>query len=33
MSASPLVGIAMGSQSDWPTMEAAADILAEFDVP
>ena len=23
----------MGSQSDWPVMEAAADILAEFDVP
>ncbi|MEL7168344.1 MAG: 5-(carboxyamino)imidazole ribonucleotide mutase [Bacteroidota bacterium] len=33
MSSSPLVGIAMGSQSDWPTMEAAADILADFDVP
>lgn len=31
--ASPIVGIAMGSQSDWPVMEAAADILAEFDVP
>lgn len=28
----PLVGIAMGSQSDWPVMEAAADILAEFGV-
>ena len=27
-----LVGIAMGSQSDWPIMEAAADILAEFSV-
>ena len=27
-----LVGIAMGSQSDWPIMEAAADILAEFKV-
>lgn len=26
------VGIAMGSQSDWPVMEAAADILAEFGV-
>ncbi len=23
----------MGSQSDWPVMEAAADILAEFNVP
>ena len=29
----PLVGIAMGSQSDWPVMEAAADILADFGVP
>ena len=27
-----LVGIAMGSQSDWPVMEAAAEILAEFGV-
>ncbi|MEM8557703.1 MAG: 5-(carboxyamino)imidazole ribonucleotide mutase [Bacteroidota bacterium] len=33
MSSSPLVGIAMGSQSDWPTMEAAATVLAEFEVP
>ncbi len=23
----------MGSESDWPTMEAAAQILAQFDVP
>lgn len=29
----PLVGIVMGSDSDWPTMEAAALALAEFDVP
>lgn len=29
----PLVGIVMGSDSDWPTMEAAAQALAEFDVP
>lgn len=29
----PLVGIAMGSESDWPTMEAAADALRLFDVP
>ena len=29
----PLVGIAMGSESDWPTMEAAADVLADFGVP
>lgn len=28
----PLVGIVMGSDSDWPVMEAAADALAEFDV-
>jgi len=27
---SPLVGLAMGSESDWPTMQAAADVLAEF---
>ena len=26
------VGIIMGSQSDWPTMKPAADILAELDV-
>ena len=29
----PLVGIAMGSESDLPTMQAAADILTQFDVP
>ena len=29
----PLVGIAMGSESDWPVMEAAAETLAEFDIP
>ncbi|WP_029288115.1 5-(carboxyamino)imidazole ribonucleotide mutase [Cellulomonas sp. HZM] len=28
-----LVGIVMGSDSDWPVMEAAAQALAEFDVP
>lgn len=33
MTASPLVGIAMGSESDLPTMQAAADILGDFDVP
>jgi len=27
------VGIVMGSDSDWPVMQAAADALAEFDVP
>jgi 5-(carboxyamino)imidazole ribonucleotide mutase len=26
------VGIVMGSDSDWPTMQAAADAVAEFDV-
>ncbi|MBD3220850.1 5-(carboxyamino)imidazole ribonucleotide mutase [bacterium] len=30
---SPLVGIIMGSTSDWPTLKHAADVLAEFDVP
>lgn len=29
----PLVGIIMGSDSDLPTMQKAADALAEFDVP
>ena len=29
---SPLVGIAMGSDSDWSVMSAAADALAEFGV-
>src|SRR4051812_10520793 len=29
----PVVGIIMGSDSDWPTMEAAAEALAEFEVP
>jgi 5-(carboxyamino)imidazole ribonucleotide mutase len=29
----PRVGIVMGSDSDWPVMQAAADALAEFDVP
>ena len=32
-SASPLVGVVMGSASDWETMKAAADILAEFGIP
>lgn len=30
---SPLVGIVMGSDSDWPVMEAAAKVLDEFEVP
>ena len=29
----PCVGLIMGSDSDWPVMEAAAVALAEFDVP
>jgi 5-(carboxyamino)imidazole ribonucleotide mutase len=29
----PVVGIIMGSDSDWSTMEAAAMALAEFEVP
>src|SRR4051795_8926481 len=28
----PVVGIVMGSDSDWPTMQPAAKALAEFDV-
>src|SRR5262245_8604815 len=31
-SAKPLVGILMGSDSDWPTMKAAADACAEFGI-
>ena len=29
----PVVGIVMGSDSDWPTMEAAALVLDEFGIP
>ncbi|GAC1450214.1 MAG: 5-(carboxyamino)imidazole ribonucleotide mutase [Pseudarthrobacter sp.] len=29
----PIVGLVMGSDSDWPVMEAAADALAEFGIP
>lgn len=32
-SSSPVVGIAMGSDSDLPVMEAAADVFDEFGVP
>ena len=32
-SASPVVGVVMGSASDWETMKAATDILAEFAIP
>jgi 5-(carboxyamino)imidazole ribonucleotide mutase len=28
-----LVGIVMGSDSDWPTMKAAAEVCTEFEVP
>ena len=31
--ASPLVGIIMGSRSDWPTLEHAAKVLDEFSIP
>ena len=31
--AHPLVGILMGSDSDWPVMKAAADVCAEFGIP
>jgi 5-(carboxyamino)imidazole ribonucleotide mutase len=30
---SPLVGVVMGSDSDWPVMQAAAEALEEFQVP
>jgi 5-(carboxyamino)imidazole ribonucleotide mutase len=29
----PMIGIVMGSDSDWPTMQAAAVMLKEFGVP
>ena len=32
-SSSPVIGIVMGSNSDWPTMQAAAKILRDFGVP
>src|SRR5574338_1594285 len=31
--AKPVIGIIMGSNSDWPTMKAAAKVLEEFGVP
>ncbi|MDN5768200.1 MAG: 5-(carboxyamino)imidazole ribonucleotide mutase [Humibacillus sp.] len=31
--AAPVVGIVMGSDSDWPVMEAAATALREFEIP
>ncbi|GAA1851703.1 5-(carboxyamino)imidazole ribonucleotide mutase [Actinomadura bangladeshensis] len=33
MSGEPVVGVVMGSDSDWPVMEGAAQALAEFGVP
>lgn len=33
MTSLPVVGIIMGSQSDWETMKAAADMLTDFGVP
>jgi 5-(carboxyamino)imidazole ribonucleotide mutase len=29
----PIVGVVMGSSSDWPTMSKAVDVLVEFGVP
>ena len=31
--AQPVVGIIMGSDSDWDTVAPAADVLAEFGIP
>ena len=33
MGGQPVVGVVMGSDSDWPVMEAAVTALTEFDVP
>ncbi|MEX0662446.1 MAG: 5-(carboxyamino)imidazole ribonucleotide mutase [Balneolaceae bacterium] len=33
MSKQPIVGVVMGSDSDWPTMKQATELLEEFDVP
>ncbi|PKL94470.1 MAG: 5-(carboxyamino)imidazole ribonucleotide mutase, partial [Gammaproteobacteria bacterium HGW-Gammaproteobacteria-8] len=33
MSAAPLIGIVMGSKSDWPTMRRAAELLDALEVP
>jgi 5-(carboxyamino)imidazole ribonucleotide mutase len=33
MARKPLIGIIMGSQSDWPTLSVAAKVLDEFGVP
>ncbi len=31
--ATPLVGVTMGSQSDWETLRRAAEVLAELEIP
>jgi 5-(carboxyamino)imidazole ribonucleotide mutase len=31
--AAPLIGIIMGSKSDWPTMKEASDMLAALNIP
>jgi len=33
MNQTPRIGIIMGSQSDWPTLEHTANTLSEFGVP
>ena len=33
MSEHPIVGLVMGSDSDWPTMKEAADLLSELAIP
>ena len=33
MTDKPIVGVVMGSDSDWPTMKEAADTLTEFGIP
>ena len=33
MNARPVVGVVMGSDSDWPVMQAAVEVLDEFGVP
>jgi 5-(carboxyamino)imidazole ribonucleotide mutase len=32
-SGAPVVGVVMGSRSDWPTMKAAADVLTLLEIP
>lgn len=33
MSSEPVIGVVMGSTSDWPTMTKAVEVLTEFGVP